>query len=172
MVLSMSISLLAQNQISFSEMKTIKKGVFEDPQFNSYLAQDNHLYKVGDTIKIGVPSSNKTFAFVEQGNALSGLNPANVRIASTSTIIKRIYIVGTKKSGYKVYFVGKGQFALDLQYYISVEDAINTQELKSLGHTSDEALSQLKKSKDKLDLGIITQDEYNKIKTELAVYIK
>jgi hypothetical protein len=34
--------------------------------------------------------------------------------------------------------------------------------------SSDEALSELKKAKDKLDLGLITQEEFNSIKTELS----
>lgn len=38
--------------------------------------------------------------------------------------------------------------------------------------TSDEALSDLKKAKEKLDLGLITQEEYEKIKSELASFIK
>lgn len=38
--------------------------------------------------------------------------------------------------------------------------------------SSDEAISKLKKAKDKLDLGLITQEEYDKIKNELIQYIK
>jgi hypothetical protein len=38
--------------------------------------------------------------------------------------------------------------------------------------SSDEALAQLKKAKDKLDLGLITQEEYDKIKAELTPFIK
>jgi hypothetical protein len=38
--------------------------------------------------------------------------------------------------------------------------------------TSDEALSELKKAKDKLDLGIITQEEYDLKKAELTPFIK
>ena len=38
--------------------------------------------------------------------------------------------------------------------------------------TSDEALSELKKSKDKLDLGLITQEKYDSVKAILIKYIK
>lgn len=38
--------------------------------------------------------------------------------------------------------------------------------------TSDEALAELKKTKDKLDLGIITQEQYDTKKSELLKYIK
>jgi predicted Zn-dependent protease len=36
----------------------------------------------------------------------------------------------------------------------------------------DKAMVELKKAKDKLDLGVITQEEYDKIKLELLKYIK
>jgi hypothetical protein len=38
--------------------------------------------------------------------------------------------------------------------------------------TSDDALAELKKAKDKLDLGLITQEDYDKLKAELSKYIK
>jgi hypothetical protein len=41
-----------------------------------------------------------------------------------------------------------------------------------LGMFSDEALTALKKAKDKLDLGLISQEEYDKIKAELTPFIK
>ena len=47
---------------------------------------------------------------------------------------------------------------------------INT--ITSTEISSDEALAQLKKAKDKLDLGLITQDEFDKIKAELTPFIK
>jgi hypothetical protein len=34
------------------------------------------------------------------------------------------------------------------------------------------ALAELKKAKDKLDLGLITQEDYDKLKAELSKYIK
>jgi len=37
--------------------------------------------------------------------------------------------------------------------------------------TSDEALAELKKAKEKLDLGLITQEKYDEIKAELLKYI-
>jgi hypothetical protein len=43
---------------------------------------------------------------------------------------------------------------------------------KSVDMTSDEALTELKRDKDKLDLGLITQEKYDSLKTELSKYIK
>jgi hypothetical protein len=53
-----------------------------------------------------------------------------------------------------------------------MEEAMASGEVKTKGMTSDEAMSQLKKGKDKLDLGIITQEEFDKMKEELVKYIK
>ena len=61
---------------------------------------------------------------------------------------------------------------------IDIDKAINSllfSYIKTLNDktlTSDEALGQLKAAKDKLDLQIITQEEYNKILNELKIYIK
>lgn len=44
--------------------------------------------------------------------------------------------------------------------------------LNEVSISSDDALTELKKAKDKLDLGLITQEEYDKQKAELARYIK
>jgi hypothetical protein len=49
---------------------------------------------------------------------------------------------------------------------------LSTNEVKGFGVSSDDALAQLKKAKDKLDLGLITQEEYDKLKAELTKYIK
>jgi hypothetical protein len=45
-------------------------------------------------------------------------------------------------------------------------------ELNNSTLTSDEALAELKRAKDKLDLGLITQEEYDKLKSELAKFIR
>ena len=55
---------------------------------------------------------------------------------------------------------------------ISLEDALKTKEVKSKIMSSDEALAELKRAKDKLDLGLITQEEFNTLRTELAPLIK
>jgi DNA polymerase sigma len=45
-------------------------------------------------------------------------------------------------------------------------------ELTTNSYTSDEAITELKRFKDKLDLGLITQEDYNKKKDELVKFIK
>jgi len=49
-----------------------------------------------------------------------------------------------------------------------IEDAIQSGEVQSSGMSSDKALSELKKAKDKLDLGLINQQEFDKLKSNLS----
>jgi hypothetical protein len=160
--------IIAQ-QLKFSDLGTTVKG----GTFSSYIASDGFEYKVGERIKIGIPTSNKTFAFISEGDGLLIPNtPTTIKASGSETEIKRIRVGGTKRSGYKVYFVTKDGFVGMNNYQIDFEQALATGEIVGFGMTSDQALSELKKAKDKLDLGLISQDEYDKIKVELSKYIK
>jgi beta-lactam-binding protein with PASTA domain len=140
--------------------------------FTSYESKDGSVYKIGDKITIGVPSSNKTFAFITEGDGV--LLPITQLLASASgqqVEIKRIDVGGTKRTGFYASLRCKGLTGLS-NYSVQLENAISVGEVKSFGMTSDEALAELKKAKDKLDLEIITQEEYDKIKADLMKYIK
>ncbi len=154
-------------EIKFTDLATAERG-----EYTSYVGSDGGIYKIGDRIKIGVPSSNKTFAFITQGDGI--LMPVSALTAASSgteTEIKRIFVLGNKRTGYSVSMRTKGVSGL-MNYTIQFENALSTGEIKGYGMTSDEALAELKKAKDKLDLGLITQDEYDKIKAELTPFIK
>ena len=170
----MSFVSYGQKRITFEEMKTFTKGMFEAADFDEYVGVDGHTYKIGDTLKLGRPSSNKTFAFIEEGTgalgALAGTPPQATTASSsgTNSIIKRIYVVGSKRMGFRIYFIGKGICGICPQYYINVEEAMAVGELKSFGMSRDEAITKLKEQKDLLDLGMITKEEFDKIKLELT----
>jgi hypothetical protein len=85
----------------------------------------------------------------------------------SSAEIKKIRITGTSRAGYKANFQTKGMTGVD-NYFLNIEAAIAVGEIKSFGMTSGEALAALKKAIDKLDLGVISQEEYDKIKAELT----
>jgi hypothetical protein len=141
-------------------------------QFTAYESKDGSLYNIGDKITIGVPSSNKTFAFITEGDGF--LLPITQLLASASgqqVEIKRIDIGGSKRTGFYASLRCKGLIGLS-NYSIQLENAISVGEVKSFGMTSDEALAELKKAKDKLDLELITQEEYEVIKSDLKKYIK
>ncbi len=163
----LTVNFSYSQEIKHSDLATSSRG-----EFTSYVASDGAVYKIGDRIKIGVPSSNKTFAFITEGDGLL-LPITNLTAASSGqeTEIKKIWVVGNKRAGYSVSFRTKGITGLS-NYTIQFENALSTGEIKGFGKTSDEALTELKKAKDKLDLGLITQEEFDKLKAELSKYIK
>ena len=141
-------------------------------KFTAYESKDGSLYNIGDKITIGVPSSNKTFAFITEGDGI--ILPITRLLASASgeqVEIKRIDVGGSKRTGFYASLRCKGLTGLS-NYSIQLENAISVDEVKSFGMTSDEALAKLKKAKDMLDLELITQDEYDVIKADLIKYIK
>lgn len=154
-------------EINYKDLSSGPKG-----EYTSYVSKDGATYKIGDRLKLGVPSSNKTFAFVYEGDGLL-LPMTNVGsvVSGTETEIKRIFVVGNKRAGYSVTLRTKGFTGL-ANYSVLIENAIAAGEVVSFGKTSDEALAELKKAKDKLDLGLITKEEYEKLKAELSAYIK
>ena len=166
-VFSISATMVFGQEIKFADLVTAERG-----EFTSYLASDGAVYKIGDRIKIGVPSSNKTFAFITEGDGiLMPITNLTAFSIGNETEIKRIFVYGSKRAGYSVAFRTKG-FTGVSNYTIQFENALSVGEVKGFGLSSDDALEQLKKAKDKLDLGLITQEEFDKLKAELAKYIK
>lgn len=164
------VDLKAQDTLLTQE--TLNAGTRPKGDFTSYESKNGAIYRVGDKITIGVPSSNKTFAFITEGDGM--FLPITQLPASASgqqVEIKRIDIGGTKRSGFYVSLRCKGMTGLS-NYSIFLENAITVGEVDSFGMSSDEALAELKKAKDKLDLGIITQPQYDSIKADLIKYIK
>jgi hypothetical protein len=141
-------------------------------KFNEYISKDGISFKIGDTITIGKGSGvNGSFVF------LTGISPSfssyvpDASIYNTKAILDNITIKGNKSEGWKVYVFTKSSFKQNALMFF-IEDAIANGELKSALMTSDEALTELKKCKDKLDLGLITPEEFAKQKAELSKYIK
>ncbi|MCL9981122.1 MAG: hypothetical protein NBV77_06710 [Bacteroidia bacterium] len=163
------ISGVAYSQeIKYSDLATIT----ERGEFTSYVGSDGGVYKIGDKIRIGVPSSNKTFAFIFEGDGfLVPITPLTAISSGQETEIKKIFVGGSKRTGYTVTMRTKGFTGLS-NYTIQFENALSTGEIKGSGMTSDVALAELKKAKDKLDLGLISQDQYDQIKADLVKYIK
>jgi hypothetical protein len=166
-LVALSNVLMAQ-EINFNELNKIT----ERGEYTSYVASDGGVYKIGDKLKIGFPSSNKTFAFITEGDGfLIPITPLNVGNSGQDSEIKKIFVSGNKRAGFSVYMRTKGLVGTS-NYTIQFENALATGEVKGYGLTSDEALDQLKRAKDKLDLGLITKDEFELLKLELSKYIK
>jgi hypothetical protein len=168
-ILFITVKISYSQKLKYTDITsgTVMKG-----DYTSYLASDNFEYKIGDKIKIGFPSQgNKTFAFITEGDGLL-LPITNVTSAQSGmeTEIKKIAVVGNKRNGFKVAL--RSTASAVSKFNIDFENALSQGEIKGFGKNSDEALKELKNAKDKLDLGIITKEEYEKIKGELSKYIK
>jgi hypothetical protein len=164
-------NLHAQDTLKF---EVLNRGVKPSGDFSFYKSKDGFVYKVGEKVRIGVPSSNKTFAYIISGDGmLTAVEQLNSSASGTETEIKKIYIDGNKRNGFAAVFKTKGRIGgINTPFVIKVEIAIETGEMVTSGISSDAALTELKKAKDKLDLGLITQEEYDKKKAELSKYIK
>ena len=140
-------------------------------EYDAYTASDGHTYKVGDEITTGVPSSNKTFAFLVSELGIVGGNPLLTAAWSGYKMqIKKIGVDRSKKRGATIsmrcYLSGIGGII------VKFENALTSGEIVGLGMTRDKALEEIKKAKDMLELELISHQEFDSIKAECLKYIK
>jgi hypothetical protein len=168
-LITLITNLSFSQELKYTDLATLTSS---NVTATSYVSSDGSVYKIGDRIKIGIPSKSGEFTFITEGDGI--LIPVTQLKASASgqeTEIKKIWVYGNKRAGYTVTFRTKGISSLS-NYSILFENAVSVGEVKGFGKTSDEALTELKKAKDKLDLGLINQEEFDRLKLELSKYIK
>jgi len=162
-LLLMSGAIVAQVEATYSEVASKqKKGILD-----RYTAESGQVLEVGDTVKIGYPATGENFNHIWQDAGIQ-MYPCYSSAGNSMVVIKSIratsrlaYLKTTKPNGY-VYGL-----------LIQVEAAMQHGELLTPGQlTSDEALEALKKAKDKLDLELITPEEYQKEKDRLSPLIR
>ena len=156
----LSINLFAQTLNGVDILKS--KG-----QFNEFVSVDGQSFKVGDTLTIGVPFRNNEFLYMFQ-NAGIAMYPVYMNASGSKVIIKKIhvmmkvlYVNVTHPQGY-VYGLMINKF----------DEALKYGEIKTNMMSSSEAINKLKDEKEKLNLGIITQEEYDAKKSILIKFIK
>ncbi|MGI9190901.1 MAG: hypothetical protein ACR2IL_02190 [Chitinophagaceae bacterium] len=158
-----SNSVFSQNIATYNDVITkIKKGAIDQ-----YVTQSGEVFKVGDTIKLGTAFRNDYFDNVYQ-NAGIQLFPLSTAASYGNVIIKKIRIemkivvVNTSKPEGLVY-------GLTIS---NLETVLKNGEVKSKIMSSDDALTELKKWKEKLELGLINEEDFKRKKGELSQYIK
>jgi hypothetical protein len=135
---------------------------------NSYTASDDSFWEVGQEITLGNPSGQGQFNFISVGSGvMTPVTQATPGYAGTSAIIKKIVVSGSKRAGRYLWLKTEGLFPMNIR----LEKCIELGEIETDGYSSDQALEELKKAKDKLDLGLITQEEFDALKAELIKYI-
>lgn len=167
----LSCSIVQGQTATFSEVRNKKVKGF----ITEYMTESGVIFKTGDTLKIGYPFRNDCFVHVWNTSTLiiagiAGESPTPLTTTSSGQIgvIKKMRC---RSRTLLVTTYGQGESkGLSI---INFEEAFKTGEIILPNYlTSDEALSLLKKSKEKLDLELISQEEYNEIKTELIKFIK
>jgi hypothetical protein len=131
------------------------------------LTKEGYLYKVGDPIKINKPISGDKFSFIT--DRFSQIQASSMMIGK-DMVIKNIFVTGFKNTGYELCMTISNPLAAE--YILKFESVISSGEIISKAMTSDDALSELKKAKDKLDLGLISKEDYETKKAELIKFIK
>ncbi len=158
-----TLSSFSQILATYNEvLSKQKKG-----KIDTYITQNGEKFSVGDTITLGVAFRNEIFDFIKQNAGMEYfplLNTASnskVRIKKIA-IRSKIVIVKTTRPQGLVYGLIVTNF----------DSAVTNGEIISKIMTSDQALEELKKWKDKLDLELISKEEYQQKKEELSKLIK
>lgn len=173
LVLLILMSVLSYSQVRQISYDTIQK--YSDQKlklkgsivYDEYLSKDGFLYKVGDVIKINKPTSGDKFSFIT--DRFNQLQASSV-ITGKDMVIKNILVIGFKNTGYELCMTINNPTIPD--NILKFENAIYYKEINSKGMSSDDALNELKRAKDKLDLGIISKEEYEVKRLELIKFIK
>jgi hypothetical protein len=149
-------------------------------QISSVFAVDSVEYKIGDKIKMGkatdgLPEFSYILRWVRE-NVSTLEKPKNPAIDSLQIVSI------TKNEKWSDFNVECKMMVTGTDFYytysIIFNKAIETGEIKSkrpdyfVAPTSKQALEALKKAKEKVDLGLMTQEEYNLKMEELKKYIK
>jgi hypothetical protein len=163
---------------------------------NEYVNKDGVSFKVGDTIVIGKPSNrnnlrtsagaiqgaaSNNFSYIALGSGLSiflggGLMANEMMNDERGKIVEIKMVRPSSKSRYKPYMVMNklGGYWLGIKRDASthIDLAFNSGEVKKYGYLSrDEALKELKYSKELLDLELISREEFEAKKKKLAKFI-
>ena len=161
---------------------------FENRQtFESVKDYKGNVYKLGDKFKLGIPQKvqgaleNTHFLGIYGVNAISTIIPitdlmTTLRLpgqgfsGSECTVIK----IGVRKTlGFAMPFIVFSCLNIEIST-ASIDASLDTKELidPNAPMSSEEAISKLKGLKEKLDLELISKDEYDSQKNELSKFIK
>ncbi|MBC7525893.1 MAG: hypothetical protein H7239_15835 [Flavobacterium sp.] len=153
---------------SYSQDLSFKKDFDKSSKrsdYKTYVSKDSVVFKINDVIKIGMPSK-VTFKhiFIFQSLGYLPMSVTENYLLDGECKIISISIAGTKSKGFIPYIQIRNQKGMF--FSIDIENAISSREITT-GLTENEVLEILKKEKEKLELGIITQEQFEKRKAEL-----
>jgi len=161
------INVLFILSISFCYSQTAEYDkLTKKSSYKLYITKTGDSLKVGDSLRIGIPTSDLGFVHISQG----GQRVANW-LSEKKVKIDKLKTYGETKNGFKMYAQFKGYGLLPV--LIDYETALDVGEIKNSKAklTRKEAISKLEEAKKLLNLEVINKIEYDKIKTKLTPII-
>jgi len=169
--------------LTFEQVKNAqKRSEINKEDIKEYVSENGTIFKVGDILKINKPSNGQIFssmtirmttfeALALDQNQLNNYdyNVYARTVAKTALKIKSFVIEGDKKKGFSI---AANLDGVGNNIQVRLDYGIEVGEIGEYKMTSEEALSKLKSEKDKLELGLITAEEFNTRKAELVKFIK
>ncbi|EKT3964651.1 hypothetical protein AAIP55_002357 [Flavobacterium psychrophilum] len=159
-----------------------KRSEINKEEITEYISENGTSFKIGDVLKIDKPSNGQIFtsmtirmttfemlALTPQEQNNFDYNVYARTIAKTSLKIKSFVIEGDKKKGFSI---AANLDGVGHNIQVRLEYGLEIGEIGEHKMTSEEAMVQLKSEKDKMELGLITSEEYNSRKAELVKFIK
>lgn len=171
-----NLALLASLLFIFSFSYAQKKGKQETI---TYTTEDGTTYTVGDTIHIGMGSNpNGTFNYIFVVDNWNGNRPWSSQLNNKFAIIDRFAWGGSDKLGKSIYAVFRnagGVSSMNLESAITAGEVITpNSKKKTVAGNAPVIIQQgaslaeeLKKLKDLLDAGVLTQAEFDAQKQKL-----
>ncbi len=169
-------------------MKAFSKQFNNGQTFKFVKDYEGNVYGIGDKFKLGIPQ--KIQGATENTNFLGifgVLDPITSIIPPTDIITTlrlpgqgwsgaecTVTKIGVRKSfGFAISFIVFSSQGYEIST-MSIDGSLHSKELidPNAPMSSEEAITKLKAFKEKLDLGLITQEEYDSNKLELSKYIK
>mgnify|MGYP001231884964 FL=1 len=163
--LSLSIDAKQYDRITFEEVQNVRKG-----STLAYVTARGEVLEVGQTVTLGYPRANECYDYIWQtpaGGALLTTYPLCATSANATVEIKKINF----RKGMTGMKTTKPEGMVYMLSVTNIDAALDTGELVSSILTRSQAIAKLKESKDLLDLGLMSESEYNQIKEELTPII-
>lgn len=146
--------------------------------YDQYIAKDGSIFKKGDKITLNLPANpNGNFQYVYRDMSEGEVSYLDASFANKTFEIFNVFVtrknrfLGSQNTNF-VEIILKRDVMFAENPRIDIENAIASGEVKSKTISENEALENIKTAKDKFDLGLISEEEYEIIREEMKQYIK
>lgn len=180
--ISIAQTALVENPINYEQVKALKEKIeakeLTKDGITQYTASNGAVIRLGDKFRLNRPEGgSKTFVSIQNKPTVLDMmgnsnysSTVNTSMSNTEITIKTLYILGSRKLGFKS-MAELATCGTCNNLLVDIELAIEAKEVRTNGMTRDEAIAKLKETKDLLDLGLVKQEDYDKLKAELTAII-